>query len=422
METAPGKETLAVLRRLIAYSEKIFGLSGEVIAAVPDRRPQPRISTAAVVKSAVVLFWARRGSLNAWELTAGARFGKPGLGEATCSADTLGRVHAWTGAGGLRRGIHHLYTCLKRNKALPDLQGLAVAVLDGHESHARYLRHCPGSVQRTVPTAGVDPMQYYHRQVTLRLLPGAPPGRPPVRLLWDHEPQRAGEEEVTTALRWLDRVRGAYPRAFDLVLAGALYGAAPFCNFLLARGQHALVVLQEERRNRYQDAAGLFHSVAPQQGCSRSRQCGWWDFPGLLSWPQVNTPVRVLRSLETYTVRRQLDPQEAVQTSGWIWATTLPATPVSTARAIGFGHQRWDIENHGCHELVNEWHADHVSRHDPNAIECFLLVAFLAYNILPAFWALNLQPAARHGRTQTFWARLMAAALHAEVIPASRSP
>ena len=422
METAPGKETLTVLRRLIAYSEKIFGLSRDVIAPISDRRPQPRIPTAAVVKSATVLFWARLGSLNAWELTAGARFWKPWLGKATCSADTLGRVHALVDADGLRQGIHHIYDRLKRNKALPDIQGLAVAVLDGHESHASYLRRCSGCLQRTIPVAGADRVQYYHRQVTLMLLPGAPPGRDPVRLLLDQEPQRAGEDEVATALRLLDRVLGAYPRAFDLVLADALYGTAPFFNFVLARGKHALVVLKDERRHLYQDAAGLFQSVAPQPGCYRSRQCWWWDFPDLLSWPQVNAPVRVLRSLETYSVRRQLDKQDSVQTSDWIWVTTLPATQVPTARAIGFGHQRWDIENHGFNELVNQWHADHVYKHDPNAIECFLLVAFLAYNIFHAFWALNLKPPARRGRTQAFWARLIAAELHAEVIPASLSP
>ena len=54
------------------------------------------------------------------------------------------------------------------------------------------------------------------------LLPGAGPGRDPIRLLLDHEPHRPGEGEVATALRLLERVLGAYPRGFDLVLADAL--------------------------------------------------------------------------------------------------------------------------------------------------------------------------------------------------------
>jgi hypothetical protein len=68
-------------------------------------------------------------------------------------------------------------------------------------------------------------------QVTLLLLPGAPPGRQAVRLLLDQEPQRPGEGEVQTALRLLARVIPAYPRAFTLVLADALYAQTPFSIF-----------------------------------------------------------------------------------------------------------------------------------------------------------------------------------------------
>jgi hypothetical protein len=67
------------------------------------------------------------------------------------------------------------------------------------------------------------------------------------------------------------RSEPAVPRAFDLVLADALYAEAHFFNFLLAHGKHALVVLKDERRNIYQDATGLFDHVAPQPGSCRSR-------------------------------------------------------------------------------------------------------------------------------------------------------
>jgi len=68
----------------------------------------------------------------------------------------------------------------------------------------------------------------------------------------------------------------AYPRAFDLVLADAIYGTAPFFNFLLARRKHVLVVLKkDERRNLYQDVAGLFEQVPPRKGSFRSRPCLW---------------------------------------------------------------------------------------------------------------------------------------------------
>ena len=90
METSSGKEAINVLRRLIAYSEKIFSLSADILTQVSDRRLEPRISAAAVVKSALVLFWARMGSINAWAQIGGrAHFWQSWLAEPACSADTL---------------------------------------------------------------------------------------------------------------------------------------------------------------------------------------------------------------------------------------------------------------------------------------------------------------------------------------------
>ena len=421
METLPQQERLTTLRRLIAYAEKIFQFSDTIVAGVVDRRRKPRIPTARIVQSVAVLFWARLGSLNALELAANSRFFQRWLGQPVCSADSLGRVTALMDAAGLRSGIHTIYQRLKRNKALPDQAGLGIAVLDGHESHASYRRHCSGCLQRTLRSGHTERTQYYHRQVTLMLLPAARPGCVPVRFLLDHEPQRVGEDEVATALRLLQRVLAAYPRAFDVVLADALYSTAPFFNCLLAHGKHVLSVLKDDRRHLYQDVTAQCAAFPPVAGSFGSRKCLWWDFPGLLSWPQVKVPVRVIRSQETRTVRRQLDGQDETLTSDWLWVTTLPQPSVPTARAVALGHQRWDIENQGFNELVHGWHADHIYKHDSNAIECFLLLAFLACNIFQAFFALNLKPQIRSGRTRAFWSALMTAEILAGV-PLSRSP
>ena len=114
METSPGKEALTILRRPITYSEKVFRLSGEVIAGIADRRPQPRMLTARIVQSVAAWFRTRMGSVNALELVAQSRFFKSWLGQAVFSADTIGGVLALVDAGGLRKGIHHVYDCLKR--------------------------------------------------------------------------------------------------------------------------------------------------------------------------------------------------------------------------------------------------------------------------------------------------------------------
>jgi len=102
-----------------------------------------------------------------------------------------------------------------------------------------------------------------------------------------------------------------------------------------------------------------------------------------------------------------------------VWATTLPAAQVPVGRCVGFGHQRWDIENHGCNELVYGWHADHVLTHHPNAIECFLLITFLAHILFHAFLYLNVKPALREGKSKVFWARVMAAEIYIDLSPAA---
>jgi Transposase DDE domain len=363
-----------------------------------------------VVKAVLAIYWSRLGSLNALAMTRAAKFWKSWLDGPLCSADSLGRIVAGVDAATLRQGIHHVYERLKRNKALPDLHGLAVAVLDGHETSASYRRCCDGCLKR-ITSSGQT--QFYHRNVTLMLLCGSPLGRPAVRLLLDVEPQRAGEGELTTALRLLERVLAAYPRAFDVLLADALYAVAPFLNFLLWHEKDALVVLKDERRDAYQDAAGLWAQQPPQQGSYHSRDCRWWDIPGLRSWPDVKGTPRVVRSEESWTVKPQLTKEETPQTASWVWLTTLSVAQARTEQIVRLAHLRWDIENQGFNELINGWHADHVYRHQSKAIECFLLLAFLAYNVFHAFFALNLKPELRRGRTMAFWVQLIAAEIHA---------
>ncbi len=167
------------------------------------------------------------------------------------------------------------------------------------------------------------------------------------------------------------------------------------------------MVLKDKRRDLYQDAGGLFAVTPPVAGKYRSRHCPWGDVSDLTTWPQVHAPLRVIRSRETYSVRRQITKQVESMTSEWVWATTLPLTQASTEPAVGWGHRRWDIENYGFNELANAWHSDHGYKHRPQAIEAFLLVAFLAYNLFHAFWLRHLKPALRRGRTHRYWARLM---------------
>jgi hypothetical protein len=44
----------------------------------------------------------------------------------------------------------------------------------------------------------------------------------------------------------------------------------------------------------------------------------------------------------------------------WVWVATLSATKAFTELIVRPGHARWDIENYGFNQPVNDWHADHV--------------------------------------------------------------
>jgi hypothetical protein len=360
-----------------------------------------------ILKSALGMFWARLGSLNALENASSSRFWREWLTGPVPSADTVGRAFVGTDTAALRRSLCRVYSRLKRNKALEKFWGLTVAVLDGHETHASYRRHCPGCLQRTIHALEGDRIQYYHRNVTLMLVAGK------LRLLLDVEAQRQNEDEVATAVRLLERALQVYPRAFQVILADALYAKAPFVNFLWAHRKYFVTVLKDERRDIYEDSRALFELQPGQTGRYRNRTCLWWDVSELTSWAQVEMPLRAVRSIETYSLQRQNTKVSLQETTTWIWLTNLPASLASTACIVHLGHARWDIENYGFNELVNDWHADHVYRHEPTAIEALYLTVFLAFNLFHAFLTLNVKAALRRGKTDLFWIRVITAEIYA---------
>jgi hypothetical protein len=336
------------------------------------------------------MFLARLGSLNALSQTRPQRFWAKWLDARLPSADTLGRVATQLDTQALRDVHRQVYARLKRGKALPaPAHGLIAAVLDGHESHATFRRHCDGCLQRTLHTAAGERIQYYHRHVTLQLVGAG------WTLLLDAEPQQPGEGEIAAALRLLRRVLPLYPRAFDLVLADGLYADPRVFNYVWEQGKDVLAVLKDNHPALLEDAGSLFENQAPQAGRYGKRTCQWSDLSGFTTWPQVAAPIRVVRSLETWSVRRQLDGQREELRADWWWITTLAPQRASTSAIVQLGHSRWSIENEGFNELVSRWHADHVYRHEPTALLVFILLAMLALNIFLMFYRRDLKPAAR---------------------------
>jgi hypothetical protein len=416
LEQGAEKTGIVILRRILAYGQKLCRLR-DLTDRVRDSRKRPRVATSLVMRGALVMMLARLGSLNALEQTRQSRFWRRWLGGGLPSADTVGRVCQLADVQTIRDVQHEVYTRLKRAKALsPPVHGLVMAVFDGHESHATYRRHCDGCLQRTIHTKDGDRIQYYHRAVTIQLVGGD------WSLLLDVEPIRPGEDEIATALRLFDRVVDRYPRAFDVAAGDGLYARSDFFNHVRSRGKHALAVLKDEQRDLLKDARSLCEHIEPtvkqtKRGC---RQC--WDFEGFTTWPQCPYPVRVVRSLETRQVCRQLDGELDELVSDWFWVTTLAKVMAPTGVAVQLGHGRWTIENQGFNELANRWHADHVYKHQSNAILVLWLLTMLACNLFMVFYRRNLKDAVRAAYDTLQIGRMITAQLYEGLTAQPRAP
>jgi hypothetical protein len=235
----------------------------------------------------------------------------------------------------------------------------------------------------------------------------------------DAEPMLPGEDEVAASLRLLDRVIQHYPRAFDVIQGDALYADCRFFNWAIEHGKYALAVLKNNCPALLQEATQLSELTEPSsvRDGTLAREC--WDLEGFRTWETVKEPVRVVRSRETRSRRRQLDQQVHEEVSDWYWVTTLPKGQAPAGAVVELGHGRWGIENEGFNELVNKYHADHVYRHHPTAILVFWLLTQLCLNVFMAFFRLNLKPAARKALSMLQVSRLMLAELLA---PLARGP
>jgi hypothetical protein len=267
-----------------------------------------------------------------------------------------------------------------------------------------------------VRTATGTRIQHYHRNVSAQLITGSIP------FLLDSEPQLPGEDEITCALRLLDRVFRQYPRAFDVVLGDALYTDPRVYNFVLERGKDVLTVLKDDRRDLIQDARSVFALLSPQEFSRGKTEVRCWDAEGFKTWPQVAASVRVIQTVETTRIRRQLDHEIEEAHSEWLWATTLPRTRAGSQTAVSLGHTRWDIENKGFNETATYWHADHVYKHDPEAILVFWLFCMIACNLFHAFFMRNLKPALREKTTMLMVARFVLSELLLELTKGPARP
>ncbi|OGH63418.1 MAG: hypothetical protein A3I06_08545 [Candidatus Lindowbacteria bacterium RIFCSPLOWO2_02_FULL_62_12] len=397
------------------YADRVYGLS-EMIRQVGDtRKGEGEYQTPAVARGLLVMLLARVGSFNALEQHQWGGFAKRWVGGRLPKADQMGRITASVETKDLRVVSRKLIRKMKRNKALRKAfeEGRGQVVVDGHEISASFLRCCPDCLERTIHMSEEDRVQYYHRCVTAMWVCGE------WTILLDMEMQAGAEDEVACSVRCLERVIRDYGRSFDKVVADSLYARAPFFKMCLDYGKDAMAVLKDERREVLRDAEGLMDKMTPEQWEEDGKVYRCWDLEGFESWDAMDRPVRVVRTVETQTIRRQKDGRLEVKTAGWWWVMTLSKEKFPSRAAVKGGHRRWAVENEGFNELVNEWHADHVYKHDVNAMTVIWLLLFVAYNLFHAFIRLNVKAAMRIDKSIRYWVDRIKANFYAgsDIIP-----
>jgi len=398
--SAPGE---GMLGRVLNYAQKVYGLC-DALRAVGDGRVKPRISTGRVTLGYLLLMLGRLGSLHALEQRKAPGAWLRWLGGPLPSADLMGAVAATMRLDQLRAVLRRDHARTKRNKGFgPDASGLRWLVLDGHEGVSSYLRYWKDCLQRLVHFATGDRTQYYARYVAAYLTNGRR------WLLLDAEAQLPGEGEIACAMRLLTRLLEHCPRAFDVVCGDNAYMDPALWKLVRGHKKHLIAVLKNEDRDLLVDARSLFAGRPPVVLEEHNLRSCWWDLEGFITWPQCGEPVRVVRSVEHRTIKRQRTKSEETIETEWFWVTTLPPMLASTRTIVHAGHGRWGIENHGFNELVNQWHGDHAYKYNAHALIACTLLLFIAVNLFHAFIERNLKPQVRAGRTAKYWADLIAA-------------
>lgn len=215
-------------------------------------------------------------------------------------------------------------------------------------------------------------------------------------LVLDLEPILPGEGEITAAKRLIERLMERYARFFDVIQGDALYWEKPLFDFCRERGKYLLAVLKDNNPALLADArAALDGEPDLVREDENGRHIRYWDQEEFTSGA-IQTPVRVLRTEETWVKRERVRGQwvETPQISHWFWATDIPQDLIPSRQLAQAGHKRWKIEN-SIFNALGAWGLNHCYHHQPQAILNFVLILFIAHILVACFYRRNLKEQAR---------------------------
>jgi hypothetical protein len=228
--------------------------------------------------------------------------------------------------------------------------------------------------------------EYYHRQVYAQI------HGPDFSVILDVEPIRPGEDESAAAVPLLGRMRRLYgPRFFDVVTVDAWYATGPFIKAVQRLGWGVVSVLKQERYEIYQEATALTRGQPPRAWHQGGRAVDLWEVKDLPFTDAAVGPMRVVLAEERWEERqrRASRPQRVARNSRWRWLVSRELDDIDATVIWRIGHQRWGVENHAFNELTQHYHLTHCPRHEAAAIQTWLLILVLGFNLFELFVRLH---------------------------------
>jgi len=390
--------------QLIRYADKVFDIK-RMVDRLSDGREWAHIPLKSVVTTMILGLVCRLGSLN--QIEAAVRdgvFDRAFGGMGKPSADTIGYALKRMEVEELREYNSLIIQKARYNGVFSGgtVDGLVVVGIDGTELHwTKAKRRSRGFFSVRVKESGEE---YYERVVAASYVGSGP------SLVVGMRRIEKGQGEVTAGIELMKELYWRNTRFCDVIVADALYAAAPFINEVDGQGKWVVIKVKQENRHIIKDAEGLFSKRGPDyevRGLDDFKGSRYdvriWDEDGFTIWDKVRTPLRCLKVEE---VRHYMKNGELVSESGTSYiVTTCPKGLVKPLRVWKIMHARWDIENAVFHEAKTYCSLGHCFIHDEVATEVLWNLQVIALNLFLLFRYRALRKT--DGKTQIGLARLI---------------
>jgi len=382
-----------MLKRLWCYCDKIFKLSDN-LSKLKSQGFSKKNNETFLTTILLIGMFMRLRSFNTLEqvMKRNAKIWKKIL---NCnhlpSIDLISKRIENSDIEGIRKFVRITNYKLRRNKSFNTNEasnGLMVAAIDGHETFCSELRCCPKCLTRRKKVNGKTVIEYYHKYVVCQLILCYIP------VIIDIEPLSPHRGELTASKRLIKRILKEQPRFIDVFCFDALYLDSKLLNMLDDAKKFWIAVLKQENREAYQEIDRLLPTIKPIKTKINKADVTLWNLENLVGWDNLKKSFRAVVSKEIkakWKLNRKRKKVKELITHNWRWLTNMPS--VYSAEIIHkFGHARWNVENRGFNDLVNNCHFDHPFHHHPDALLAMLWIISIAFNLSFAFFNRNLKP------------------------------